>query len=219
LNKIEKTFLLIALLFVLNACSTKYDKYLSNGKDALHNKNYELAINELESALIEKPDSEEAKTLLKKAEDELEELQRIEAEQLEGAKRVEELKIYASTVTDIYFGFFEEFKKIDIEDHEKHKQLIDNYFLKFISQPPKELYDEHQMFKDFFIKRRESVDKLIESQEFANQQAFDISNALLKEAGELIDQSNELLDSFFLEVNSYLNEKNIRPGEINWPFY
>lgn len=66
-----KKIICIVLILFLSACSfSEYNKLMENGKEYLKNGEYEKAEVEFSNALIEKPSSEDAKTLLSKAKNE-----------------------------------------------------------------------------------------------------------------------------------------------------
>jgi hypothetical protein len=58
-----KTVIIIFFIIILAACSSKFDKYMTQGKELLVNKDYENALKQFELALIEKPSDADAKIL------------------------------------------------------------------------------------------------------------------------------------------------------------
>lgn len=214
----KKIFLVIFTLLIFTGCTSKFDEHLSNGKDAMIQENYEVAIEEFKAAINEQPTNEEAISLLKQAESRLEEIL-IEYGKVENqSKRIMEFQNYAKIISDIYFNFFDEYSAIGSDNIEKHQDLITEA-LTNLPTPPNELFEQHQSFKEFFYIRRDSLFKIVESEIFAEKQLFDRANEMLAEAGELIEKSNDLLDQYFYEINKYLNDYEIDPIVVGWPFY
>ncbi len=62
---------MLFITVLLSSCSSRYDESMKNAKEAMLQKQYEEAINQLEVALIEKPTDKFAKALMENAKEKL----------------------------------------------------------------------------------------------------------------------------------------------------
>lgn len=187
-------------------CSSKAEEHVNNGKDALINDDYEMAVEQFELALIEDVNNEEAQSLLEKAEMNLREIRDKEEEELNQQKRKIEFQQYADEISDIYFDYFDAAEETPFENFESQSELLTIALVNLPSNVPSEIFDQHQKFKKFLTLRRDAMNVLI-------------ANGQSSEFQQIVDESTIVKEEYFYEINKYLNENSIDPNEVGWPFY
>lgn len=86
----KKLLLLVTLTFLVAGCSSAYKDAIEQGNKALEEQNFEDAIIAFNKALDEKPDDEDAKKLLKQAENEIKKIEEQKKKDEERKRKEEE---------------------------------------------------------------------------------------------------------------------------------
>ncbi|WP_404429599.1 hypothetical protein [Sutcliffiella horikoshii] len=211
--------LLLVITFILVGCNSEYNNHISLGKQAMLEENYDIAVKEFKKAQIKKPTSEDAKLLLDQAEKELELVTEENKQNRDQLTLIIELKEYSSNLTKAYFHFSDNAVDLSPDTYENQLNILDESITYLNFKAPKDLYDHHQLFKAYFIKRKEFIKKLQESDEYYQNQLYETANQKLAEANKLIEEAEISFEESINQTNKYMNEHKIDPIEIMWPFY
>ena len=192
------TLSVLFLLFIITGCNQQFKAEIENGKQAMINNNYDVAVEAFSNAVAEDPDNYEAHSLL----DEAKQKQAIQIMEVRKAELTQEIKEYVVKTMTIHDKFVDVFtipKKTQNDASEMNNLLIEADFT-----PPKSIYEIHQLYIQFLKHHVKSADLYV---------LGDIKQSITE-----METASDYFSEYKHMFNYFLGENGIQKSDVGWAF-